>query len=123
MKLFFSGKQARLKNSLMLLGGLLLLYTIMGFLLMPVVVKHLLISNMQEKLQHEAVLDNIAINPFVFTVELKGFVLKSGSGDTLASVNRFFIDLEAESILNWALTLREITIEEPRLNLIILITL
>ena len=72
MKLLFSGKHARLKNSLMLLGGLLLLYTIIGFLLMPVIVKHLLISNIQEKLRHEAVVDDIAINPFVFTVEAQG---------------------------------------------------
>ena len=57
--------------------------------------------------------------PLYLQSKLKGFILKSGSGDTLASVNRFFIDLEAESILNWALTWREITIEEPRLNVII----
>ena len=110
-------RRVALSLPVLIIVGLLVLYALAGFFLAPYLIKRQIPSFAQEKLGAQAALAEARVNPFLLTVELKGFRLAENEKQPLLAFDRLFVDLEASSIFRWAWTFADIVIERPLLTL------
>ncbi|MGQ0751418.1 MAG: DUF748 domain-containing protein [Betaproteobacteria bacterium] len=101
----------------LIVAGLLVLYALAGFFLAPYLIRREIPRFAQEKLGAQAALAEARVNPFLLTVELKGFRLAEGEKQPLLAFDRFFVDLEAGSLFRRAWTFADIAVERPVLAL------
>jgi len=98
---------------------LILLYTLAGFFLAPYLVKHQLTKFVQDDLHRQLTIDQVRFNPYTLRMEVEGLSLMEGNGDSLLRFHRLVVDFEVSSLWEWAWTLAEIGLEEPKLTLVI----
>jgi uncharacterized protein involved in outer membrane biogenesis len=97
----------------------LLFYTLMGFVVTPLMVRWAVVKYARDSLKCEAVLSEVRMNPFLLTFEARGFEIRKTDGTPLAAFERFFADLEIKSVMRWALIFRELTLEKPVVHAIV----
>jgi uncharacterized protein involved in outer membrane biogenesis len=95
----------------------LALYAVGGFFLAPYLVSREIPRFAAERLQAKAGVAEVRINPFLLTVELKGFELRERDDRPVFAFDRLFVDFEAASLLRWAWTIAEVSLAGPRVDL------
>ena len=99
--------------------GVLILYTLGGFLLAPYLVRHYVPQIAQDLLQRDAHIGKVHFNPFLFTLEANDFELTEPDGTPIGAFKHLLADFELSSLFRWAWTFRQITLDEPLVNLVI----
>jgi hypothetical protein len=100
-----------LLNRWLLAGiGVVVLYALLGFLLTPWIVKHYISKYAAEKLKREASIAEVHVNPFLFTIEAKDFVLEEADNRPIMGFDRLFVDFELSSLFRWAWTFANISL-------------
>lgn len=77
---------------------LLFLYTTGGFFLAPLLVESRIIATARDDFGREATIERVRVNPFVLSLEIRGFALIDPDGVTLAGCERFFVNLQLSSL-------------------------
>ncbi len=95
------------------------LYALAGFLLAPYLVQRFVPEFAHERLQRQAELGEVRINPFLLTFEARDLALREADGRPILALDRLFVDLEVKSLFRWAWTLAEIRLEGPDLHLVL----
>ena len=113
MRRIFLGK------AFIIIVGFLILYTLCGFFLAPYLVRHYVPQIAQDLLQREAHIGKVRINPFLFKLEASDFELTETDGTPIGAFKRLLVDFELSSLFRWAWTFRQITLDEPLVNLVI----
>ena len=113
-----SGRWRRLLlNRWMLAGvGVVSLYAMLGFLLIPWLFTRYVRNYAAEKLKRKASIVEVHVNPFLFTFDAKGFALEEADGSPIIGFGRMFVDFELSSLFRWAWTFADIRIERPSLH-------
>lgn len=104
---------------LLTIASALAVYALVGFLLIPSLVKHYVPGIAAEQLKRQASVAEVRFNPFLFTFEVKDFSFKEADGEPILSLQRLFVDFELESLVRWAWTFADLRLEGPSLNLVI----
>ncbi|MFH0731010.1 MAG: DUF748 domain-containing protein [Pseudomonadota bacterium] len=99
--------------------GALLLYTLIGFFLLPLTIGWYVPKMARDQLNCKAGLGKVRINPFLMSVEVTGFGLAGPDGEPLAGFERLFVDLEPSGIFNLTVRFSEFRIEKPRLQVVV----
>ena len=87
----------------------LVLYAIIGFFVMPLVVRSLLTTYLSERLHREVTIQSVSINPFVLTVQIQeGVITEPIHNIAFVSFDELFMNLEAVSLLKGGPVVREI---------------
>ncbi len=86
------------------------LYTLVGFVVVPLVAKRQITAQVRKTLQCEAKVAKARFNPYTFNATLGGFVIQDRRGDTLATFDELYVNLAP-----WALRQRTVALEEVRL--------
>ena len=112
---------ARLRTLLLtrpakIIGALLVLYAICGFLLAPWLVRQQLPELLDKHLDAQGSVGTVRINPFLLTFDAADLVISEKNGAPVFNAGRLFVDFELSSLFRWAWTFREIRIEKPMLN-------
>lgn len=94
----------------------LLIYTLAGFFAAPWLVRQQLPKLVEQHLGAKGSVENVRINPLLFSVELDGITIAEQSGLPAFQVGKVLVDFETSSLLRWAWTFREIRIEKPVIN-------
>lgn len=99
----------------------ILLYTLMGFFLLPHLVKRSLIGFIENDLGRSARIEKVAFNPYALKLDLQGFELADADSTKLLGFATFTVNFELSSLFNWAWTfdainLADIYIYSERLN-------
>jgi hypothetical protein len=92
-------------------GAALAIYTVVGFLVVPLVAKRQIASQVRNTLGCEASVAEARFNPYTFNARLAGFVLADRRGDTLATFDELYVN-----VAPWALRKRTVALEEIRLS-------
>jgi len=94
-------------------------YTVVGFLILPVVLKSVLAKQLSENLQREAVIQDIDLNPYALKLSVKGLTIKEREGsDTFVSFDELYLNAQTISAFKRAVVLRELRLEKPYFNII-----
>jgi hypothetical protein len=91
----------------------ILLYTLLGFLLAPVMVKKGIVSLLQEDLGRQTQIEKVQVNPYVLSLKIQGFSLADKDAARLASFDEFFVNFQLSSLFKTAWTFDQIRLVEP----------
>lgn len=96
--------------------AMLLVYALGGFFGAPWLVRQQLPKLVEQHLGAKATVDDVRINPFLFSIELRGLGITEPGGLPAFQAGSLLVDFETSSLLRWAWTFREIRIEKPVIN-------
>ena len=95
-----------------------LLYSVIGFLVLPAVLKNLLEKKLTENLKRSVTIETIQINPYLLKVSFNNLLIKALSqDDDFIAFDQLFADLEAISLFKRALVIKTLTLTGTRVNL------
>ena len=108
-----------LSRTFIVLAALLVLYTVLGFLLLPYLIKQQAIKYAAQTLQRQLTIEEIATNPYTFTLSMRHLDLKEQDTTPILGFKELFINFELfSSLKNWAFTFALIRLDEPRVNVL-----
>lgn len=95
---------------------LVVLYAFVGFFVVPWIAKPRIIAELSRRTGQTATLEELNVNPFIFTVEAKGFALDDATPPATLEFERLFVDFELSSIFQGAFVFRELDLRGPALR-------
>jgi uncharacterized protein involved in outer membrane biogenesis len=97
----------------------LTIYALAGFFVLPPIVKSVLENKLSEALHRKVTIRDMDINPFVLSLEIRGFTAKEREGPgVFASFDKLFLNLQSMSLVRQGIILREITLVKPHADLV-----
>ncbi len=112
-------KKILLGTPFLIAVGLVLLYTLAGFFLVPFLVRHYVPKLAQDQLRKQAAIGEVRFNPYVFTFEANDFGLQEPDGQPIVGFKRLFVDFELKSVVERAWTFRQVSLEGPHVNAVV----
>jgi uncharacterized protein involved in outer membrane biogenesis len=104
----------RLKKLFIGLVLFFFIFTIVGFFVVPPLLKSILIKKLSENIHRDVTIDQIKMNPYALSLTVKGFTVKDrGSSETFVSFDELFVNLQSLSALKFALVFKEIRLKNP----------
>lgn len=100
-------------------AGLLLLYTLLGFLVAPIALRWYLPRFSQAHLNSRAEIGEVKINPFLLTLEAREFSLKGPDDALLADFGRLFFRLRLDGLFEKTVKFGELSLENPNVHAVI----
>ncbi len=107
----------RRKKGLFILLGLLLTYTLAGFLLLPVVIRHWIIPKALEDLNAELEVASIRTNPFAWGLTMQGFSLQGPEQEEILGFENLYVRLRPTGFFRKTIHFHSIHLDEPRLGI------
>lgn len=93
--------------------GLVLFYTLVGFFLVPYLIKAYAIPAVAEKLKRPVLVKEVELNPFTLSLRLTGFEIREADQTALLGFDEFFINLQASSLIRRAYVIDTIRLTVP----------
>ncbi len=110
---------------------LLVGYSLIGFFLLPYVIKAFVLPAVSERLHRPVLVKEVELNPFVLSLRVTGFEIRESDQSALLGFDEFFVNLQASSLIRQAYVFDTIRLtlpfvsakvsKEGRLNLIDLV--
>jgi hypothetical protein len=91
----------------------IVLYALIGFLVVPWIVKSLIEKKSVELVKRQATVEKVRCNPFALSLTIEGFAIPDRPGSVLLSWDRLYANAQVSSLFRWAATLKELTVENP----------
>ena len=98
--------------------SLLVLYGILGFFILPLILKSQLPKLVQENTNAKINIEHIYFNPFVFTLKLSDIDLKTTDEKPLLSLKSASLDFELYSLFNSTIHLKSFILQKPKIFLV-----
>ena len=114
------GKSSMSRHQKIIIGIAIafLLYSVTGFMILPVLLKNILEKKLTENLHRPVTIKTIQINPYLFKITVNNFQVASREGDgQFIGFESLFVDLETISIIKRALVIKSLVLSGPRINL------
>jgi uncharacterized protein involved in outer membrane biogenesis len=110
---------ARLKTLAIWSGVALALFTLIGFFVVPPILKSVLTDKLSEALHRKVEIAEIRVNPFALSVTVSGFkVLERDGKGPFVSFEELYLNLESTSIFRLGPVLREIRLTKPYVRIV-----
>ena len=104
----------RLKKILIGLIIFFVVFTLVGFFVLPPILKTILTKKLSENLHREVTIKQIKINPYALSVTVRGLMVKDqATSEAFVSCEEIFLNLQTLSALRMALILKEIRLTKP----------
>ncbi len=107
-----------LKNPLFWIGLFLFVYMLIGFLLIPFIIKNEAVDFIDEEYNRDAKIENVAFNPFTFTLSIQGFLLNEKERGVFIKWGDFYVDLNLFPLFSKVIDIEELIILRPEIQII-----
>jgi len=107
------------RRRIVLPAGVVAVYALCGFLLVPALVRHYVPQFLRDSLGLEASLGEVRFDPFRLRLDARDFALSEADGGKLAAFGRLFVDFELSSLFRWAWTFAELRLEDPEVAIVL----
>jgi uncharacterized protein involved in outer membrane biogenesis len=92
---------------------------ILGFFVLPPIVKSLLIEKLGEALHRPVFISNVSINPFALSLQVDGVAIQEkGGGETVVSFDSLYVNLESSSLFRGGPVISEIRLSGPKFKIV-----
>ena len=109
----------RLKKIFIGLIIFFVLFTLLGFFVLPPILKSILTKKLSENLHRSVTINQIKINPYALSIAVRGLTIKDkDSSETFVSFDEFFLNLQSVSIPKMALILKEVRLRNPYIKIV-----
>ncbi len=97
--------------------GLLLFYTLFGFLILPLIVRAVAVKQLSRQFEREVTIASVKLNPYTFSATIRGLLVKDKDGRPFISWDEVYANLQLSSFLGHPWVFREIQATKPYLRL------
>ena len=94
-------------------AAVVLLYTVLGFLLLPLIERMLAVNQLSKLLDRPVTIQNVRINPFTFSATIRGLLIQDKDGATLVSWDEACVNFQLASLFTHAWVFKEISLSHP----------
>lgn len=95
------------------IGVFLVLYTLIGFFLIPFIGQKVLLAQLPKVLKRDVAIENVSFNPYTLNLEIEGFKVAKKKGDgNLVSFKKLGLNLDSFSIFRLALVITNVSFNE-----------
>jgi len=98
--------------------ALVLSYTLAGYFLLPPILQRQIVASLEKTLDRPIVLEDLRIDPFALSADLRGFHVRETDGSPLFGFDRLYLRLAPSGLLHWAWGIDEIRLEGAKGNII-----
>jgi len=95
------------------LFGLLLLYALLGFLVLPPIIRAVAVKQLSKQLDREVTIQKVKLNPFVLSTTIRGLVIKDKDGEPFVSWDEVYVNFQLSSFFGHAWVFKEISTTRP----------
>ncbi len=113
-----TGSMSRHQKVLIGIAIVFLLYSVIGFWILPNILKNTFERKLSENLKRTVTIKTIQVNPYLLKVTVDNLLVKNRTRDNyFIAFDQLFIDLEAISLFKRALVIKTLTLKGPRVNI------
>lgn len=109
----------RWRQWLFRVGVAFVIYSLIGFFLLPPIIKWQLLKRLPETTKRQAALRQVKVNPWTLSLTLRGLALTEPDGRPFASWEELYVNFQASSLFRWAWTFDRIRLVEPKAEVIV----
>jgi hypothetical protein len=92
---------------------LLLAYTVIGFLILPPIIRSVAVKQISKQLDREVSIQKVKLNPFALSVTVDGLLIKDKDGQPFVSWDEVYVNFQLSSFFGKAWTFKEISTTKP----------
>jgi hypothetical protein len=104
---------ARKRKVALWISGVFLFYTIVGFLILPPIIRAVTVKVLSENLDRTVTIQKVRVNLYVPSITIRGLLVQDKDGQPLLSWDRVYVSFEISSIFRQAWTLRKLEVDGP----------
>ena len=93
--------------------GVLLVYTLVGFFLLPRIIRWQMVKRLPGITKRQAAVRQVRVNPWALSLTVRGLALTEPDGRPFASWDELYVNFQASSLFRWAWTFKEIRLVKP----------
>ncbi len=101
------------RRRLMWVAILFVCYSLVGFFLLPAIIKWQLVKQLPGITKRQAAVQKVRFNPYTLSLTIRGLSLTEPTGTVFASWEEFYVNFQASSLFRWAYTFKEIRLVKP----------
>ena len=110
---------SRKKKTAIILAGLLLVYALAGFIIIPLVLESILPDKLSETLHRPVTIENIRLNPFALTAAVEGLDIRDkNASDPFAAFDELFVNIQTLSLFKLGLVAKEVRLVRPDIHIV-----
>src|SRR5215217_8719067 len=95
------------------------LYALIGFVILPPIIKSVMTNQLSERLHRPVSIREVLINPFTWSVQISGFVIREPKSDQrFASFEQLDLNFDAMSLIRLGPVVSEVTLDGLFVSLI-----
>jgi hypothetical protein len=104
---------------LSVIAGLVLVYALLGFLLVPHLVTRYAPQFVEDQLHRQLTLGKVQFNPFTLALRLYQLQLSEANGAVIARIDYLLVNAELSSLFTGSYTFKKIQLDDPSVSLIV----
>src|SRR6202000_229885 len=99
MKLnFWSSLSSRKRKLIYWVVGLLLFYTVTGFLILPPIIRSIAVKQLSTQLDRKVYNEQVKLNPSTFSVPIRGLLVQDKDDQPFLSWDEVYVNFQLSSI-------------------------
>lgn len=106
------------KKISLILGAVIVLYTLAGFFLLPILGKNILRDRLSKSLNRDVTIEKIFINPYTFLSTIDALVVKEKNKAVFFSAKKISADLSFFSLFAFTFGISDISLESPYVSIV-----
>src|ERR1044071_5989904 len=99
---FWSSLPPRKRKLVYWLCGLFLFYTIVGFFILPPIIRSVAVKQLTKQFDREVSIQKVKLNPLTFSVTVRGLLIKDKDGAPFVSWDEVSVNFQISSLIGKA---------------------
>ena len=94
-------------------AAVLLFYTVLGFFLLPPIVRVIAVKQLSKHLDRPVTIQKVRLNPYTFSATIRGLLIKDKDGAPLVSWDEADVNFQLVSLFSHAWVFKEVSLSQP----------
>lgn len=109
---------SRKKKIAIISGAILIIYSLIGFIVIPLILESILPDKLSESLKRPVSIENIRFNPFALTAAIEGLNIKDKNpAKAFISFDELFVNVQTMSLFKMGLVVKEVRLTKPDIHI------
>lgn len=96
----------------------ILAFTLIGFFIIPVFIKSMLVKKLSANVQREVLVHRVKFNPYLLSLIVDNLVIKDKDGEIFASLDELSVNVQFSSVFQKALIIKGFHIKQPYIRVV-----
>ncbi len=94
-------------------AGLLFFYTLIGFVILPVIARSIAVKRLTRELNREVTIRSVRMNPYVLSASIRGLLIKDKDGEPLVKWEEVYANFQLSSLVTKPWVFKEVRVVQP----------